>query len=227
MALCWHQNFIRSLRGQAVSWLEYVEALCCRFGGEKNPLEELIELKQKNDLETYIKDFDILWNRYEISEKNALVFFIKGLNVKVKNMIKMFEPKSLKQAYTLARLQDNTLTHRCYSSNPNRKTYHPTTFAYQNKPSTPPSYNKNPPGPPNNSFKPPHSSILPSPPPYNPNTTNRTTRHIKNRDSDERRARGFCFWFDENFISGHRCQNNKLYSLYIVEEIGKVMRKRE
>ena len=46
--------------------------------GEKNPLEELIELKQKNDLETYIKDFDILWNRSEISEKNALVFLQEG-----------------------------------------------------------------------------------------------------------------------------------------------------
>jgi len=100
MALCWHQNYMRSLGGRVVSWLEYVEAFCCRFGGEKNPLEELIELKQKNDLETYIKDFDILWNRSEISEKNALVFFIGGLDVEVKNMIKMFEPKSLKQAYT-------------------------------------------------------------------------------------------------------------------------------
>jgi len=28
--------------------------------------------------------------------------------VEVKNLIKIFEPKSLKQAYTLARLQDNT-----------------------------------------------------------------------------------------------------------------------
>ena len=63
MALCWHQNYMRSLGGQIVPWPEYVEALCCRFGGERNPLEELIELKQKNDLETYIKDFDILWNR--------------------------------------------------------------------------------------------------------------------------------------------------------------------
>jgi hypothetical protein len=33
---------------------------CDERGGGKNPLEELIELKQKNDLETYIKDFDIL-----------------------------------------------------------------------------------------------------------------------------------------------------------------------
>jgi len=81
------------------------------WGGGRNLLEELIELKQKNDLETYIKDFDILWNRSEISEKNTLVFFIGGLEVEVKNMIKMFEPKSLKQAYTFARLHDNTFTH--------------------------------------------------------------------------------------------------------------------
>jgi hypothetical protein len=40
-----------------------------RGGRGKNPLEELIELKQKNDLETYIKDFDILWNRSEILRK--------------------------------------------------------------------------------------------------------------------------------------------------------------
>jgi len=73
-------------------------------------------------LETYIKDFDILWNRSEISEKNALVFFIRGLEVEVKNLIKMFEPKTLEQAYTFARLQDNTLTHRRYSSNPNKPT---------------------------------------------------------------------------------------------------------
>jgi len=62
MALCWHQTYMKSLGGRVVSWSEYVEAFCCKFGGEKNPLEELIELKQKNDLETYIKDFDILWN---------------------------------------------------------------------------------------------------------------------------------------------------------------------
>jgi len=211
---------MRSLGGRVVSWSEYVEALCCRFGGEKTPLEELIELKQKNDLETYIKDFDILSNRSEISEKNALVFFIGGLDVEVKNMIKMFEPKSLKQAYTLARLQDNTLTHRRYGSNPNKQTYHPTTFAYPNKPATLFSYNKNfPTGFPSTSPKPPQAGLLPNPP-YNPNITQRTTRPIRNRDLDESRAKGLCFWCDEKFIPGHRCQNKKLYSLCIMEDSG-------
>ena len=150
-------------------WKHYAAGL----GGGGNPLEELIELKQKNDLETYIKDFNILWNRSKISEKNALVFFIGGLDVEVKNMIKMFEPKSLKQAYTLARLQDNTLTHRRYGSNPIKQTYQPTTHAYQSNPAISSSYNKTfPAGFPSVGLKPPQAGLLPKPsPPYNPNTT--------------------------------------------------------
>ena len=31
--------------GWIVTWKEYVEALCGRFGGHKNPLEELKDLK--------------------------------------------------------------------------------------------------------------------------------------------------------------------------------------
>jgi hypothetical protein len=50
--LYWHQNFVR--HHPEVLWNEYIEALCCRFGGHKDPLEELKDLKQKADLETYI-----------------------------------------------------------------------------------------------------------------------------------------------------------------------------
>jgi len=187
---------------------------------ERNPLEELIELKQKNDIETYIKDFDILWNRSEISEKNALVFFIGGLEVEVKNLIKMFEPKTLKQVYILARLQDNTLTHRRYNLNPTKQTYQPTTYAHQSKPYTLTSYSKNLPGSSSNTFKPFSNGLLRTPLPYNANPVNRTTRPIRNKDLDERRAKGLCFWCDEKFVPGHRCQNKRLYSLCVVEEDG-------
>jgi hypothetical protein len=181
MALCWHQNFMRNLGGGVGSVMAWV-ALCCRvWGGGRNLLEKLIELKQKNDLETYIKDFDILWNRSEISEKNALVFFIRGLEVEVKNLIKMFEPKTLKQAYTYAHLQDNTLTHRRYSSNPNKQTYQPTTYAHQSKPYTPPNYNKSLLGSSNNTSKPFSNGLLSTPPPYNTNQVSRITRPIKKK----------------------------------------------
>jgi hypothetical protein len=73
MALYWHQNFMRSNGGRLVSWKEYVEAICGRFGGHKDPLEKLTDLKQEGDLETYIRDFDILWNRVEIDERYVLI----------------------------------------------------------------------------------------------------------------------------------------------------------
>ena len=49
------------------------------LGDKKNPLEELIEYKQEGELEGYIKDFDILWNRAQISERQASVFFLRGV----------------------------------------------------------------------------------------------------------------------------------------------------
>jgi hypothetical protein len=79
MASYWHQNFTRSLGDKAISWSEYVDALCSRFRGQKDPLKELMELRQVGNLETYIQNFDILWNRAEVNEKSALVFFIRGL----------------------------------------------------------------------------------------------------------------------------------------------------
>lgn len=90
-----------------------MEAICYRFGGQQNPLEELMELKQLEDLKGYIQDFDILWNKAKINKKKkALVIFLGGLEKEIKNTVKIFESKTLKHAYTLARLQDNTLTYK-------------------------------------------------------------------------------------------------------------------
>jgi hypothetical protein len=63
-----------------------------------------MELKQLRDLEEYIHYFDILWNK-------ALVIFLGGLELELKNTMKMFEPKTLKHASNLARLQANTLAY--------------------------------------------------------------------------------------------------------------------
>ena len=61
-----------------------------------------MDLIQIGTLETYIQDFDILWNTVEILKKQSLMFFIGGLEIQIKNLVKMFEPKALKQAYNLA-----------------------------------------------------------------------------------------------------------------------------
>ncbi|KAJ6862568.1 hypothetical protein NC652_039424 [Populus alba x Populus x berolinensis] len=81
LELYWHQNYTKNLEGHEVTWVEYVDALCCWFGDQKDPLEELIEHKHEGDLEGYIRDFDMLWNRAQISKKQALVFFLGGLEI--------------------------------------------------------------------------------------------------------------------------------------------------
>jgi len=93
-----------------------MEVICYRFKGQWDPLEELMELKQLRDLEEYIQDFDILWNKAKISEKQALVIFLGGLELELKNTMKMFEPQTLKHTSNLARLQANTLAYMKSSS---------------------------------------------------------------------------------------------------------------
>jgi hypothetical protein len=63
-----------------------VEALCAKFGGQVDPLKELMDLRQTGNLEVYIQDFDILWNKAEINEKQVMIFFIGGLEIKINNL---------------------------------------------------------------------------------------------------------------------------------------------
>jgi len=58
-ALYWHQN-CTSIENVVVIWNNYVEPLYCRFGGQKDLLEELKDLKHEGDLEIYIQDFNML-----------------------------------------------------------------------------------------------------------------------------------------------------------------------
>ena len=97
-----------------------MEAIGCRFGGQQDPLEALMELKQRGNLEEYIQDFDILWRKAEINEKQSLVIFLGGLEFEIKNTVKMFKPKTLKHTYNLARLQANILSYKKLSNPPKR-----------------------------------------------------------------------------------------------------------
>lgn len=59
-----------------------------------------------------------LWYTVEIYEKQTLVFFIGGIQIEIKNLVKIFEWKTLKQAYNLFRLQENILSYKydCHNS---------------------------------------------------------------------------------------------------------------
>jgi len=216
VALYWHQNFLRSAENQRATWEEYVEAIRCRFGGQQDPLEELMKLKQRGNLEEYIQDFDILWNKAEINEKQLLVIFLGGLELEIKNTVKMFEPKTLKHAYNLARLQANTLSYKKFSSSPKRHSP-PIMTTQPHLPTTP------------NSTQSPttmHKTLIkPNPARWhnNPSTSTcrnsiKPTKSLKNQEFEERRLKGLCFWCDDKFVPDHRCRSKRLYSLSITEK---------
>jgi len=153
-----------------------------------------MELRQTGSLEAYIQDFDVLWNKADISERQAMVFFIRGLEIEIKNPVKMFDPKALRQAYNLARLQDNTLSYR--RSQPQS---HQTLPKYTPqcilplvpfKQNTHMPYSRQTVNPNITTFRQPQQGILPTP-------TQKPTRTIRPRDLEEIRAKGLCFWCDE------------------------------
>jgi len=62
----------------------------------------------------------------------ALIFFLGGLETEIKNLVKMFEPKSLKQAYNLSRCKKTLTSIRNFrNSQPNTPPYLLTTTTGQ------------------------------------------------------------------------------------------------
>ncbi|XP_073265974.1 uncharacterized protein [Populus alba] len=186
VALYWHQNFLKSLGDQKTSWEDYVEAICYRFGERQDPLEELRELRQSGDLEEHIQDFDILWNKAEVNEKQVLVIFL-GVIEKLKKGL--FEPKTLKHAYNLTRLQVNTLTHRKSPSYIRKVASIYINPVVSNPPNYPIQTTKNAVNSHTNLSKP-----QPAPWTANPNNSNysnpsRPTKFIKNQEFEDRRLK--------------------------------------
>ena len=69
-----------------------MEAICYNFDGHEASLEKLKNIKQIGDFEGYTRDSDILWTKAEISKNQALMFFLGGMELEIKNLVKMFEP---------------------------------------------------------------------------------------------------------------------------------------
>jgi hypothetical protein len=51
-------------------------------------------------LETYIRDFDILWNRVEIDERYVLIFFLGGLDIEIKIWLRCSNQNPLSKLIT-------------------------------------------------------------------------------------------------------------------------------
>ncbi|RVW93094.1 Retrovirus-related Pol polyprotein from transposon 17.6 [Vitis vinifera] len=111
----WWQWLRRSYseEGKEVAWADFEEELWARFGPtECEDFDEaLSRVKQMSSLRDYQREFEKLGNRVQGWTQKALVgTFMGSLKSEIADDIRMFKPKSLKEAISLARMRDDQLT---------------------------------------------------------------------------------------------------------------------
>ncbi|KAL5745583.1 hypothetical protein ACOSP7_026729 [Xanthoceras sorbifolium] len=106
------------LEGEANQWWQWLRRAYHEEGNESRfgPTdcedfdEALSKIRQSGSLRDYQKEFEKLGNRVQGWTQKALVrTFMGGLKAEIADGIKMFKPKSLKEAISLARMRDEQL----------------------------------------------------------------------------------------------------------------------
>ncbi|XP_043817377.1 uncharacterized protein LOC110625649 [Manihot esculenta] len=95
--------------GKEVSWDTFVEELSFRFGPTEceDFDESLSKIRQTGPLRDYQREFERLGNKVKGWTLKALVgTFMGGLKTEISDRIRMFTPKTLKEAINYARMRD-------------------------------------------------------------------------------------------------------------------------
>ncbi|GJU26096.1 putative mitochondrial protein [Tanacetum coccineum] len=102
-------QFVKT-HGETVAWNEFEKAIMKRFGPvNEDPMAELKNLRHDTSMKEYQSQFEKLLNLVDINESQSISMFIDGLPGIIELNVRMFKPKSLSDAFSLASLQEATL----------------------------------------------------------------------------------------------------------------------
>jgi hypothetical protein len=227
-ALVWFQE-LRATKCVS-NWEEFVRAVQIRFGkgSYDDPMETLTKLKQVGLLEDYKTQFENLAIKvHGLPETHKLSCFLGGLKDEIRLPVRMFNPKSLVDAYSLARIQEEYVL----NSRRNARSFWSPSQA-QN-----PSHGMSaelPVGFPKvNGFGSPRmhaqgpSRHYPQVPmgvgqnkgsSTNPNQAMVPIQKISQAQMEERRRKGLCYSCDSKWSRGHVCQVPKLFLIEALED---------
>nr|XP_023879731.1 uncharacterized protein LOC111992135 [Quercus suber] len=183
-ALIWFQDSEQA--GGFVSWEVFIKALQTRFGTSAydDPMEALTRLKQTTSVVSYKGNFEILSNRIKgLSESHKLSCFLSGLKDEIRLPVRMLVPKSLNDAFGLAKIQEEFL----YS---NKKSFRPVTEVSR-----------------------PSILGLPKLEGRNDSKVKLPLQKLTSAQMEERRKQGLCYNCDEKWHLGHKCKGAKLFLL--------------
>ncbi|XP_012839901.1 PREDICTED: uncharacterized protein LOC105960281 [Erythranthe guttata] len=226
--LQWHQTFMNAhLTREIPSWEEYIRALNSRFGTLffKDPMSELMNLKQTGSLQGYLDRFDELMNCVDLSEPYAVSCFLGGLKPEISLHIKMFKPKNMMEVVSLAKLQEQTITlsprkHPSQHHNPTHNPIqNPIRASYTtNRPNTL-TISRNPNQNSNtytaNNYPSPQSNRNSSTFHRNQTQSFNQNKRLSNQEVDDRISKGLCFWCDEKYSRDHNCTKKR--QMYVME----------
>ncbi|PNY17392.1 Ty3/gypsy retrotransposon protein [Trifolium pratense] len=178
-ALTWfqwmHQN------GQLLTWANFLHALEIRFAPSQyeDPKGTLFKLTQTTTVKEYQAQFESLANRITgLPPACYLSCFISGLKPAIRREVLAFQPVTLIQAISLAKLQEEKHLDRIPSLS---------------RPS--PSATGS-----SSSFKPTMTIIPPKPQPV--------VKRLSPDELQARREKGLCYNCDETYQRGHRCKRS-------------------
>jgi len=235
-ALVWFRELRAS--NPAIPWAEFVRSMQIRFGRSSydDPMESLSKLKQEGALEDYKNQFDTLALKVRnLPEYHKLSCFLRGLRDEIRVPVRMFNPTTLVDAYSLARMQEECVaTCRRYprtAANSGQFQYSgqglsvnlPVGFTKGNVISN--SNRKFQQDQIKQNFRPPGGGGLPGIEGSRPSQALVPVQKISQAQMDERRRKGLCYTCDAKWTRGHVCVAPKLFILEAVEggeeELGK------
>lgn len=221
-ALEWHRGFLRSRTEEEgpMAWEEYVRAMNARFNQQAydDPMADLANLTQLGTLQEYIKQFDSLLNRVQISTAYSISLFLRGLKGEIQHVVR---PQQLHAAYAIARLQEAAYASYFEAATIGgvAKKVSPTSTEMTKVPHTvsrqlPSSFSSAI----NSSLRASEKGLLPTPTNVKPlgSAKPEPTKSVKSwfsKEMDEKRAKGLCFWCDEKYSPTHKCPKKQLYRI--------------
>ncbi|KAH0743237.1 hypothetical protein KY290_031230 [Solanum tuberosum] len=116
-AIAWHRSYM-NVRNTTVhpTWTDYILDLNEIFGdGNEDSMEAIKHLEQTSNVRAYQAEFYKLLIGVNLSNENAISCFLGGLKPKLNKSVKMQVPKTLMQAYKLARLQEEVFEAQAHS----------------------------------------------------------------------------------------------------------------
>ena len=197
IALQWHR-WLTKFRGP-LTWDEFTKAVQLRFGPTdyEDPSEALTRLKQTTTVAAYQEAFEKLSHRVDGLPENFLIgCFIAGLRDEIRIDVKIKQPRTLADTIGVARLieERNQLQRK-----PAQQTrFQPASVTPKASPN-------------------PTAGVLGPPPTQRMNQSSNaqpaTFRRITNQEARERREKGLCYYCDEKFVAGHRCERPQLFMI--------------